>query len=236
MALAAPPPAGTPVPELVTRWAREHRRDVAELVWRNELGGITARLTAPDTKDLFAKWSPVDLEPEAERMSWLSGRHPAPRVFDYVDDGDQWLLVSGALPGVSAVDPRWTADPDRAAAAIGEGYAVLHSLDPSISMFGAVDWVGDQPDIDQLVIAHGDACVPNTIIGADGRFVGHVDLGSLGVADRWADLAIASWSLEWDYGPGHERAFWDAYGIEPDPDRIAHYRRLWDEPDPAVDA
>ena len=60
--------------------------------------------------------------------------------------------------------------------------------------------------------------------------------GSLGVADRWADLAIASWSLEWDYGPGHERPFWDAYGIEPDPERIALYRRLWDEPDPAVDA
>ena len=113
---------------------------------------------------------------------------------------------------------------------IGEGLALLHTLDPSISMFGPVDWVGEQDDVDLLVIAHGDACAPNTIIGDDGRFVGHVDLGSLGVADRWADLAIASWSLEWDFGPGHERAFWDAYGIEPDTDRIARYRRLWDGP------
>ena len=67
----------------------------------------------------------------------------------------------------------------------------------------------------------------STIVGDDGSFVGHVDLGSLGVADRWADLAVASWSLEWDFGPGHEQAFWDAYGIAPDPERIAQYRALW---------
>lgn len=227
MTLSGPPPAGTTVPGLITRWADQHGRSVAELVWRNELGGITARLVADDAKDLFAKWSPVDLLPEAERMSWLSSRHPSPRMFDYVDEDDQWLIVSGALPGSSAVAGRWTAEPDRAAAAIGHGYAVLHSLDPSDSMFGPVDWVGDETDVDRLVIAHGDACAPNTIIGDDGRFVGHVDLGSLGVADRWADLAIASWSIDWDYGPGHQQAFWDAYGIEPDGARIAHYRDLW---------
>lgn len=197
-------------------------------MWVNELGGLTARLSAPDAKDLFAKWSREDLEPEAERMSWLSSRHPSPRVFDYVEGDGEWLLVSGALPGASAVSERWKADPDRAAAAIGEGYARLHSLDPSTSMFGQVGWVGDEPDVDRLVIVHGDACVPNTLIGDDGRFVGHVDLGDLGVADRWADLAVASWSIDWDFGPGHQRAFWDGYGIEPDEERIAHYLRRWD--------
>lgn len=227
MDLSSAPPADTPVPDLIARWAASHGRRVAEAVWRNELGGVTFRLIADDAKDLFAKWSTVDLLPEAERMSWLTGRHPAPRMFDFVDEADEWLIVSGALPGTSAVTARWKAEPDRAAAAIGEGLAMLHSLDPSISMFGAPEWVGDQPDIDHLVIAHGDACAPNTLIGDDGSFVGHVDLGSLGVADRWADLAIASWSLEWNFGPGHERAFWDAYGIEPDPERIGQYRRLW---------
>ena len=227
MALASSPPPGTPVPPLITDWAARRGRDVAELVWRNELGGVTARLVADGTGDLFAKWSPVDLEPEAERMSWLSGRHPSPRVFDFEEGDGEWLLVTGALTGTSAVSDRWKAEPDRAAGAIGEGLARLHSLDPSSSMFGAVDWVGDVDDIDLLVIAHGDACAPNTIVGDDGSFVGHVDLGSLGVADRWADLAIASWSLEWDFGPGHEQAFWDAYGIAPDPERIAQYRALW---------
>jgi membrane-associated phospholipid phosphatase len=62
----------------------------------------------------------------------------------------------------------------------------------------------------------------------DGRWTGHVDLGSLGVADRWADLAIATWSTQWNYGPGFEAALLDAYGIHPDPERTAYYRLLWD--------
>jgi len=86
-----------------------------------------------------------------------------------------------------------------------------------------------QEDVDVLVIAHGDACAPNTLLSDDGAFLAHVDVGDLGVADRWADLAIASWSLEWNFGPGHEQPLWDAYGIAPDPDRIAHYRALWGE-------
>ncbi|SHJ35588.1 kanamycin kinase [Tessaracoccus bendigoensis DSM 12906] len=231
MALAATPPPGTTVPRSISEWARRHGREVAELVWLSGVGAVTARLVAPDSKALFAKWSPVDLLPEAERMSWLSSRHPCPRLFDFQEEEDGWLIVSGALPGASAVSPRWKTEPDRAAAAIGDGLAMLHALDPAISMFGEVDWADGQDDIDQLVIAHGDACAPNTIIVDDGSFVGHVDLGSLGVADRWADLAIASWSLEWNFGPGHEAPFWDAYGISPDPDRIAQYRALWgDDP------
>lgn len=86
----------------------------------------------------------------------------------------------------------------------------------------------DVPPVDALVVCHGDACAPNTLVGDDGRWSAHVDLGRLGVADPWADLAIASWSTEWNYGPGHDAALYDAYGIEPDPERIAYYRLLWD--------
>ena len=39
---------------------------------------------------------------------------------------------------------------------------------------------------------------------------------------------IASWSLEWNFGPGHEDAFWAGYGEAPDPERIRRYRTLWD--------
>ena len=63
---------------------------------------------------------------------------------------------------------------------------------------------------------------------ADGRCSGHVDLGELGVADRWADLAVATWSTTWNYGPGWEPQLLDAYGIAPDPGRTSYYRLLWD--------
>ena len=53
---------------------------------------------------------------------------------------------------------------------------------------------------------------------------------SAGSASRTggADLAIATWSAGWNYGPGWEPLLLDAYGVEPDPDRTAYYRLLWD--------
>lgn len=232
MSLAGAPPAGTSVPFAITRWAAEHAKVVEKLVWRNELGGITARLAGSgDTPALYAKWSPFDLLPEAERLSWLSSRPPAPRMVDYEQVDDGWLLVSAELPGENAVSSRWKADPARAAFVIGEGLALLHTLDPTACLFETPEWIGFQDDIDLLVVAHGDPCAPNTLLTDDGAFLGHVDLGDLGVADRWADLAIASWSLEWNFGLGYEQPFFDGYGIAPDADRITHYRSLWSAPE-----
>lgn len=92
----------------------------------------------------------------------------------------------------------------------------------------ALDMLADTPPADQIVVCHGDACAPNTLVGEDGTCTGHVDLGALGVADRWADLAVATWSTQWNYGPGWERPLLDTYGIEPDPRRITYYRLLWE--------
>jgi kanamycin kinase len=57
---------------------------------------------------------------------------------------------------------------------------------------------------------------------------GHVDLGRTGVADRWADLAVATWSAIWNLGPGWEAELLAAYGVDPDAERSAYYRLLWD--------
>jgi kanamycin kinase len=114
--------------------------------------------------------------------------------------------------------------------------ARLGQLDPArwhpdhhrFSVAEALDLLADPPPVDALVVCHGDACAPNTLLADDGRFCGHVDLGSLGVADRWADLAVATWSTTWNYGPGWERPLLDAYGVVCDPDRTRYYRLLYD--------
>jgi len=49
----------------------------------------------------------------------------------------------------------------------------------------AADLLADIPPADRLVVCHGDACAPNTLIAEDGHWSGHVDLGELGVADRF---------------------------------------------------
>ncbi|MCH6162267.1 aminoglycoside 3'-phosphotransferase [Streptomyces marispadix] len=92
----------------------------------------------------------------------------------------------------------------------------------------ALDVLAEPPRVDRLVVCHGDACAPNTLIGDDGSCSGHVDLGALGVGDRWADLAVATWSTQWNYGPGWEEPLLTAYGVDADPKRIAYYRLLWE--------
>ncbi|GAA2587420.1 aminoglycoside 3'-phosphotransferase [Actinomadura fulvescens] len=235
-------------------------------VWRNELGGLTFRLDGETTR--YVKWvaagtPEIDLPGEAERLAWAQRWARVPRVLDHGTDAEGAWLVTAAVPGRSAVDPRWQAEPATASAAIGHGLRLLHDALPvdrcpfdwSVERRlaradervadgeGPADWapehrhldlaeararLAEPPAIDRLVVCHGDACVPNTLLHDDGRFAAHVDLGTLGLADRWADLAVATWSLEWDYGPGFDGILYDAYEIAPDAERVAYYRLLYD--------
>ena len=208
-----------------------------ELIWHNELHGLTFR-----TASGILKWSPrsagIDLDRERIRLAWISARHPAPRVLDHGVDssGAQWLLTA-PLPGEHAVGDRWRARWDEAIRAIATGLRAIHAvpIDDFPEDWTAQVWVGRAPDslgprppIDDPVIVHGDACAPNTQISPAGEWVGNVDFGDLGVGDRWADLAVASMSLDWNFGEGHQDEFFDAYGVVPDEERIRYYRALWD--------
>jgi kanamycin kinase len=83
------------------------------------------------------------------------------------------------------------------------------------------------PPTEDLVVCHGDYCLPNILID-HGKITGYVDLGELGIADRWWDLAVGSWSVTWNLGPGLETHFLAAYGVAPDEERMAFYRLLYD--------
>lgn len=106
--------------------------------------------------------------------------------------------------------------------------ATWHEAHQSLSVEGALELLAFPPPVDHLVVCHGDACAPNTLITEEGRWSGHVDLGALGTGDRWADLAVATWSTEWNYGPGWEGDLLSAYGVRQDPYRMRYYRLLWD--------
>lgn len=209
---------------------------LVELVWRNELGGLTFGLD-----DRFVKWNPrstgIDLDRERVRLEWMTSRHPAPVVIDSgADESAQWL-VTAALPGVCAVGDTWRARRPEAIRAIATGLRAIHAIriDDFPPEWTAQVWVGRRPEslgspppVDEPVVVHGDACAPNTLVSLDGEWVGHVDFGDLAVGDRWADLAIASLSLDWNFGEGHQDELFQAYGIEPDGERLRYYRALWD--------
>ena len=126
-----------------------------------------------------------------------------------------------------AADER-VADASHRAAAGQLNPARLHPDHQHLGVQQALDRIAEPPPVDRLVVCHGDACAPNTLLDDDGRCVGHVDLGALGTADRWADLAVATWSTQWNYGPDWEQPLLDAYGIDRDGERIHYYRLLWD--------
>ncbi|WP_264992479.1 phosphotransferase, partial [Mycobacterium montefiorense] len=178
----------------------------------------------------------------ARRLRWAARYVAVPQVLGVGVDAERAWLYTRGLPGLSAVHPRWVAAPDVAVRAIGTGLRELHDGLPTHTC--PFEWsatsrlaalspaarlrVGEPPPVDRLVVCHGDACAPNTLIDDDGRCCGHVDLGELGVADRWADLAVATLSLGWNYpGRAWEAEFFTAYGVAPDPARIDYYRRLW---------
>jgi kanamycin kinase len=221
-----------PVPALVADIAAG--RPVSA-VWVNELGGVTF---AVDGGREYVKVHPDDsahlLAAEAPRLRWAGRYTPVPEV---LASGPGWLHTA-RLAGNSAVDPRWADEPRTAARAIGIGLRRLHDALPvDACPFPRPSWVpADAPPAERLVVCHGDACSPNTLMSDDGTFSGHVDLGDLGVADRWADLAIATLSLDWNFptdgAGGFQEVLLDAYGVAADPDRISYYRRAWDEEDP----
>ncbi|OZC89908.1 aminoglycoside phosphotransferase APH(3') [Rhodococcus sp. 06-412-2C] len=211
--------------------------DDIEPVWSNELGGLTFRIG----EARYVKWTPVessvDLEDERRRLDWVIRYSPVPKVIDTGSDATGSWMVTEALPWENAVADRWMEDPATAVRAAATGLRAFHDAVPVAQC--PFDWsvatrIGDRelpvesPSVDRLVVCHGDACMPNTLIADDGSWAAHVDMGSMGVADRWADLAPAIWSTEYNFGRSHCEAFLDAYGVEPDRQRLDYYLWLWE--------
>ena len=106
-----------------------------------------------------------------------------------------------------------------------EGFHPEHSSLTATEAVAALERT--RPANEDLVVCHGDYCPPNVLIAGD-RVAGYVDLGELGVADRWWDLAVGTWSVTWNLGPGYEDLFLSEYGAVPDRGRLAFYRLLYD--------
>lgn len=79
-----------------------------------------------------------------------------------------------------------------------------------------------QPKTQDLVVTHGDACLPN-FMAVDAHFSGFIDCGRLGISDRFQDLALAARSIERNLGQAWVKPFFEFYGVEPDVQRMKFY-------------
>ncbi len=61
-----------------------------------------------------------------------------------------------------------------------------------------LDWLENNCPKEDLVLTHGDFCLPN-VFGNGSKLSGFIDLGKMGPADRWQDIAIAIRSLKHNF-------------------------------------
>lgn len=85
-----------------------------------------------------------------------------------------------------------------------------------------------RPSSGQRVVTHGDFSLGNVLIDETGRVTGCIDVGRLGVADPYQDIAIL-WQNLREFGEAYAARFIAAYGIEQIDRQRLDFHRCLDE-------
>lgn len=96
-------------------------------------------------------------------------------------------------------------------------------------------WTGEEvwaklaglvPADGERVVTHGDFSLGNLLLDDSGRVTGAIDVGRLGTADRYQDIAIF-WQNLAEFGAEAQHRFLRGYGVAtPDERRLAFHRTL----------
>lgn len=199
---------GVPGP-LVLDW---HLGEAGALLVTSVVPGVSAeRLPAAD---LRAAWEHI-----ADAVRRL---HELPAQRCPFDRGlDTMVPVARDVVGRNAVNPEFLPVEQQHT----PPKELLARLEPEIARVSALEAV-------DTVVCHGDLCLPNIVVDPETLKVsGFIDLGRLGSADRYADLALllANARETWE---NEERAlaadalFAERYGLVLDRDRLNFYLHL----------
>ena len=61
-----------------------------------------------------------------------------------------------------------------------------------------LQWLTTHRPAEELVLSHGDFCLPNIFIECNGK-CSYIDLGRTGIADKWQDIALCYRSLKHNF-------------------------------------
>jgi aminoglycoside phosphotransferase len=177
---------------------------------------------------------------EADRLHWLRSKNLAvPKVELFLENnGLEYLLMTG-IPGRDA-SQSWRPDQiPSIIAKLAAGLRTWHDTNTdncpqqlklktripqalartkSASLKLELEALLEHaPKTEDLVLCHGDPCVPNVLLNDDLEISGWTDLGRAGAMDRHWDLALIVGSLEMDLNPqfnGWSERFLETYGLE----------------------
>lgn len=197
-------------------WAKEQLSGVAG-IFKEDYGDQNEvfKLHAGDG-NYFLKVG-ARLEKERERLEWLNGKLPVPKVIGFIKIDDKDALLLSAIEGknLAALSKEWP--PEKVAEKLAEALLKFHALDAKKCPFGKFE--------SGKVLVHGDACLPNFIFQND-NFSGYIDLGGLIVANQDVDFSAAIWSLQYNLGVGYGGMFLKKYGVENVTDEMVEKLRL----------
>lgn len=94
-----------------------------------------------------------------------------------------------------------------------------------------LSWLENNKPPIEPVLSHGDFCLPNIYLN-NGNISGFIDLGDMGIADRWRDISLCYRSLKHNFdGSFGGKAYsgfdpdmlFEKLNIEPDRDKLRYY-------------
>ena len=109
-----------------------------------------------------------------------------------------------------------------------------HSITKDFSNFDEIiNYLKNNKPKEDNVICHGDLCIPNIICNED-KIVGFIDLGLMGISNRYHDLAILYRSIKYNFNGNYgkkydgfnENELFELVGIKRNDDLIKYYLLL----------
>jgi aminoglycoside phosphotransferase len=194
------------------------------------------------------KW--MWLAAHRDRLLWMAGKLPVPRVLGYaLAAGREWLVTT-EVPGLSACDPGLDLPKPEKIRLLARGLRRIHSIDPAGCPFvdtlaariaraesgiASADYgvrarfalIAKLPrPVEDPVFCHGDYCWPN-ILFHEGKISGFIDLAFAGVMDRYADFGQACYSMVRNGDGDYIDLFFSEYGLPGvDYGKVLYYQGL----------
>ncbi|MGW5381940.1 APH(3'') family aminoglycoside O-phosphotransferase [Nocardia sp. NPDC003963] len=199
---------GVPGPRVLD-W---HSDEVGAMLVTSAVSGVSAdRLPAAN---LHAAWEHI--------ADAVRGLHELPTQRCPFDRRlDTMVTIAGDVVGRNAVNPEFLPVEQQRT----PPEELLARLEPDIARMIAHEAV-------DTVVCHGDLCLPNIVVDPETlQLSGFIDLGRLGTADRYADLALLlanareTWENE-EQALAADTAFADRYGLGLDRNRLNFYLHL----------
>ncbi|MBC6464762.1 APH(3') family aminoglycoside O-phosphotransferase [Actinomadura alba] len=226
-------------------------------VWSDKHGGMSGHVLRVTSASgvFYVKQGPIAVA-EHERLRWLKRWASVPDIVAF--DDDTLVLADVAAPSLASAAPprigtlmgqvlrdvhaiaisecpfneRLDVRLTRAAERVRTGLVDPDDFDDDhlgLSPLQVYDrLIAERPTAEDFVVAHGDYAPSNVLLPQVGNPV-LIDVGGLGVADRYLDLAIAVRDLHDDFGPPAVDDFLAAYGLDTLDEQRLHYFRLLDE-------